>query len=202
MRRLCLLTLLWSFVMLPGQIQAQEQADDAQALPLLEALGTDILVVNMARVLTEGSAYTAIQAETERVRGLIDVAYRERLATLQTEVENLRLQELDMNQESFDSARRALEARAEALQSKRQENIGRLETGRTQAISVVDQRLNAVFAQIIEETGASYILNKQVLVVWPEASDVTDRAINLLNEALPTVSFRITNINLDEESSN
>ena len=77
-----------------------------------------------------------------------------------------------------------------------------METGRTQAISVVDQRLNAVFAQIIEETGASYILNKQVLVVWPEASDVTDRAINLLNEALPTVSFRITNINLDEESSN
>ena len=171
----------------------------AELTPAPEDELGDILVVNMARILTEASAYTAIQGETERVRGLIDEAYQQRLNALQAEGETLRGQELDMDQDEFDQRRRSLEARAEQLQFKRQENIGKLEAGRTQAIALVDQRLNAVFAQLIEETGASYIFNMQVLVLWPEANDVTSRAVVMLNEVLPTVSFNATFDSLDED---
>ena len=145
----------------------------------------------MTRILTEAGAYISIQAETERVRALIDVAYEERLTLLQQEVEALRDQELEMDQEGFDVAVRALESQAETLQFNRQDNITSLETGRSRAISLVDQRLEAVLDQILQEAGASYIFSQQVLIVWPQSADVTDRAIELMDAALPTVNFNV-----------
>ena len=151
----------------------------------------DILVVNIAQVRSTATAYTSIQAETERVRDLINTAYQDLLQDLERQRDALLADELDLFPEDFRLQTAELEQAAIDLEGKRRQNLSSLERRRQEILQIVDSRLNIVLTTLLQEAGATYIINQQSALVWPEAANVTDQAIRLLNEQLSQINFEV-----------
>ena len=154
----------------------------------------------MARVRSTASAYVSIQQETERGRDVINDIYQQRLAALQARSNTLLEQEAGLISEEVQAQIAELESQSIELETRRRSNLALLERRRLEASNVADIQLNSVLATLLREAQASYILNQQSALVWPDASNVTDRAIDLMNERVPSVSFEI-NISEDDVES-
>ena len=181
----------------PSGAEATAESDNLEAAANL-ARTWNILIVDIARVRSTASAYQSIQQETERVRDLVNSIYQERLNDLQGERDLLIDRESELTAQEFQAAIANLERRAVDLESKRRQNFSNLERRRQEASNVADTQLNAVLAGLLRQLQASYILNQQSALVWPDAANVTDQAIERLNKLLPSVSF---NANFDPEGS-
>ena len=158
----------------------------------------NILIVDIARVRSTASAYQSIQQETERVRDLVNSIYQERLADLQDERDDLISRETGIRAEEFRASIADLERRAVDLENKRRQNFANLEKRRQEASNIADIQLNSVLARILRQSGASYILNQQSALVWPDSANVTIQAVELLDQVLPSVSF---NANFEPEEN-
>lgn len=186
---------LMGLLALPWAAKAQEEVQE----PAVGAPTYEVLVIDLSAVVSQATAYTSIQEETERGRDFVNQTYEDLLRNLQSEGDALRARELDMTQEEFLAQSADLEARALALEQKRQENIQILERRRREAIVLVDRELASVLSTVVEEMGALYILSKQVVVIWPEGADVTARVIAMLDERLPSVNFKLNLTIVDGE---
>ena len=96
---------------------------------------------------------------------------------------------------AFQERLSSLEQRAVDLESKRRENFANLENRRQEASTAADIQLNIVLANLLRENEATYILNQQSALVWPDSANMTEIAIDRLNQRLPSVGFKV---NLDE----
>ena len=180
--------------------RAQDPAEPSGGEPELRPARLDILVLDVARVRSTASAYVSIQQETERGRDVINDIYQQRLAALQARSNTLLEQEAGLISEEVQAQIAELESQSIELETRRRSNLALLERRRLEASNVADIQLNSVLATLLREAQASYILNQQSALVWPDASNVTDRAIDLMNERVPSVSFEI-NISEDDVES-
>ena len=201
---ICLLlfpTLLSAQTASPEQQDSPPSGNDTSLSPdpsgELEPIWT-ILIVDIARVRSTALAYQSIQQETERVRDLVNSIYQDRLNDLQGERDDLLDRERELTTQEFQSAIADLERRAVDLENKRRQNFANLERRRQEASNIADIQLNSVLANLLRRQGATYILNQQSALVWPDAANVTDQAIDLLNQVLPSVSF---NANFEPEEN-
>jgi len=180
---------------------AKAQEGDVEAEAASPSVQIDILIVDVARIRSTADAYISIQSETERVRDVVNDLYQERLANLQQERDLLVTQEFDLEPEDFQAQIVTLEQRAIDLEANRRMSFSSLERRRQEANVAVDIQLNSVLADLLEGYGASYILNQQAALVWPDAANVTEEAVSLLNERLAFVNFEVSLTSQDESLS-
>ena len=186
------------FCLVPSLSRSQDASVDSNTAETTRAdMQTDILIVDVARVRSTANAYISIQTETERVRDVVNEVYQERLAALQAERDVLVTQEFDLEPDEFQTEIARLEQRAIDLETRRRRNFSILERRRQEANLAVDSQLNAVLTEILEELEANYILNQQSALIWPNAANVTDLAVERLNARLSAVNFQV-NIQVDE----
>ncbi len=150
-----------------------------------------ILIVDVAEVRASASAYISIQRETERARDVINAAYEMRLARLQAARDDLVGREGSLLPEEFQAQTSALERQAIDLENSRRRNFALIESRRQQASGIVDSQLEGVLNDLLLETGAIYMLNRQSVLIWPDAVNVTATAVAQLNQRVPAISFEI-----------
>ncbi len=173
-----------------SQAVGQDPSGQPEASATLETV-FPILIVDVAEVRASASAYSSIQRETERARDVINAAYETRLARLQAVRNDLLGQEGSLSPEAFQTQTSALERQAIDLENSRRRNFALIESRRQQASGVVDAQLNAVLTDLLLEAGATYMLNQQSALIWPDAVNVTAAAIDQLNQRVPAISFQI-----------
>ena len=126
------------------------------------------------------------------MRDLVNQLYQERLIGLEANRKDLLARDTLLPSDGWNSQIAALEEEAIDLEAARRQNFTHLERRRQEAIEEVDARLNKILAELLVESGGAYILNQQSVLVWPDAANVTDQAIILLDEQIPSVNFKIT----------
>jgi len=187
------LLILGLFFIGAGLAQAQDTAEEpVEDEPQLTEASFEILIVDITQVRSSAAAYISIQQETERVRDLVNDLYQERLNSLETNRDDVLSREELLPPDEFRSQIAALEEEAIDLEASRRQNYTRLERRRQEAIAQVDRRLNEILAELLVQSGAAYVLNQQSALVWPEAANVTQQAIILLDQRIPFVNFEIT----------
>lgn len=161
-----------------------------EAAPAASAARSSYLVVDLNRVVRESAALKAAQPTLDAKRNALE----NKLKTYQSQLE-ADAKALQQQAESGIAAPDVLQAKQRELQQKAQkadEDVANLRTdyGRTENF-VVDQILEGsrpVINQIIQERGATLVLNREAVVFANTSIDITGDVIARMQKSLPTVS--------------
>lgn len=161
----------------------------AQQAPAAAA-ATQYLVVDLNRVVLESAALKAAQPTIDSKRNALEAKAK----TLQSQLE-ADAKALQQQAESGIAAPDVLQAKQRELQQKAQKADQELATLRTDfqrtAAYVESQILEGskpVINQIIQERGATLVLNRDAVVFANPAIDITGDVIARMQKSLPTVS--------------
>lgn len=161
-----------------------------EAAPAATAARSAYLVVDLNRVVQESAALKAAQPTLDAKR----TALESKLKTLQTQLE-ADAKALQQQAQSGVAAPDVLQAKQRELQQKAQKADQEVSTmrndyGRTEN-HVVSQILDGsrpVINQIIQERGATLVLNREAVVFANPSIDITGDVIARMQKSLPTVS--------------
>jgi len=161
-----------------------------EAAPAASAARSSYLVVDLNRVVRESAALKAAQPTLDSKRNSVE----SKLKTYQTQLE-ADAKALQQQAESGIAAPDVLQAKQRELQQKAQraeQDVAQLRNdyARTENF-VVDQILDGsrpVINQIIQERGATLVLNREAVVFANSSIDITGDVISRMQKSLPTVS--------------
>ncbi len=170
-------------------LAAMSSAVAQQAAPAATA-SSPYLVVDLSRVVQESAALKAAQPTLDTKRNALEA----KVKTLQTQLEN-DAKALQQQAQSGVAAPDVLQAKQRELQQKAQNADQEVATlrndyGRTEN-HVVNQILEGsrpVINQIIQERGATLVLNRDAVVFANQSIDITGDVIARMQKSLPTVS--------------
>lgn len=146
-----------------------------------------IAVVDYQKILREAQAARSIREQVEARRR----AYQEEIAE-----EEQRLHEADrelsrqrsvLSPEAFAERRREFEEEVGEVQRRVQERRSRLDEASTVALNEVRDAMIDVVAELAEDRGANVVLPSSTVLVFEQELDLTDEALERLDERLPDV---------------
>jgi len=151
--------------------------------------GTVIAILDMERILRDSKAAATLREEIDKQRELHQTTLREQENALRTADQELARQRAVLSAEAFAAKRKELQEQANGLQQgfvSRQKEMEKLFGG---GIRQVRQALAEVVKEIADERGISLILLKATIVLASRELDITDEALQRLDERLPSVNF-------------
>src|SRR5690606_13665758 len=161
-----------------------------EAAPAASAARSSYLVVDLNRVVRESAALKAAQPTLDAKRNALE----NKLKTYQSQLE-ADAKALQQQAESGIAAPDVLQAKQRELQQKAQkadEDVANLRSDYARTENhVVDQILEGsrpVINQIIQERGATLVLNREAVVFANTSIDITGDVIARMQKSLPTVS--------------
>lgn len=161
-----------------------------EAAPAAPAARSSYLVVDLNRVVRESAALKAAQPTLDAKRNALE----NKLKTYQSQLE-ADAKALQQQAESGIAAPDVLQAKQRELQQKAQkadEDVANLRSDYARTENhVVDQILEGsrpVINQIIQERGATLVLNREAVVFANTSIDITGDVIARMQKSLPTVS--------------
>lgn len=171
-------------------LAAMSSAVAQQAAAPAASASSPYLVVDLSRVVQESAALKAAQPTLDTKRNALEA----KVKTLQTQLEN-DAKALQQQAQSGVAAPDVLQAKQRELQQKAQNADQEVATmrndyGRTEN-HVVNQILEGsrpVINQIIQERGATLVLNRDAVVFANQSIDITGDVIARMQKSLPTVS--------------
>lgn len=164
----------------------------AAATPDLAAAqedGTVIAILDMERILRESKAAKNLREEIDSQRQAHQATLREQENALRAADQELARQRAVLSAEAFAAKRKELQEQAIGLQQEllsRQKEIEEL-FGR--GINQVRNALAEVAKEIADERGISLILLKATIVLASRDLDITEEALQRLDERLPAVTL-------------
>jgi Skp family chaperone for outer membrane proteins len=151
--------------------------------------GTVIAILDMERILRESKAAKNLREEIDSQRQAHQATLREQENALRAADQELARQRAVLSAEAFAAKRKELQEQAIGLQQEllsRQKEIEEL-FGR--GINQVRNALAEVAKEIADERGISLILLKATIVLASRDLDITEEALQRLDERLPAVTL-------------
>lgn len=165
----------------------------ALTLQILPALAeTSIAVIDVQKILIQSNASKNIEEQI--------AAYKEKvLNELTRQEQSLRDDEKRLTEEKPSLSKEAFAEKAKKLEEKFVE-IGSLTQSKKRVLDKVSSRsldqvrekLYEIVQAIAKEKGYNLVITKQNVVVGEQSIDITDDALKLLNEDLPSVPLDFT----------
>lgn len=154
-------------------------------LAAMSALASDVLVVDMQRVLREADVAVQLRAiELDERRAL--------RAELDRVTEELRAEEAHLTELRDTSDREAFEAMVEDFDRRvrrarqdAQESSVSFQNRFAEAFAALEQDIVPVIADILDERGASLALDRRSVMLMRDEIDITREVLVRLNAALP-----------------
>lgn len=151
-----------------------------------------ILVMNEQRILRESAVGQHVASEMERIGNEIAAELSPLGTQIQQENEALTAETAALSEEAI-RARPDLLTRLQALQSDAQQfetrrQIAAAEVQATEraAMQPVLGALQNILQEIVDERGATLLIDRSAVVFASESIDISDQAIARLNEVMPT----------------
>lgn len=168
-------------------LRAAALAAGLMLTPALAAEGVSILIVDQQRVLAESLAGQDMNAQAKLLMSQIQQEVTEE----QNAIMGLE-RDLDQNAKLMSPAQRnekikQLEARKQAYPAFEQKKAQVYQMSMNRASNQVAVALKPILQQIIDQRKAQIMLDRQVVMYSVPGLDVTDEAINRLNNVVRTV---------------
>lgn len=150
-----------------------------------------IAIIDMQMILRESAAVQAMQQEIEQRRGRYQGEIKRMEGEIREANQELTRQRSVLSAEAYATKRRDLEREVSTMQRDIQERRRALDASFGLGMSQVRLALVEVVKEIATERGADLVLSKaNVVLVKPEL-EITELALERLNERLPSVSLEL-----------
>lgn len=156
---------------------AQELAPAAQAAPQLATLDQE-------RLYTESRFGSVLEAKAQAASQALAAENRRIEAELSAEEAALTEQRATMSPQAFEPLAQAFDEKVEKLRSDQAAKADALKADREADRQAFFQAAVPVLADLMSQTGALAILNKQAVILSFDSIDLTDRAIAALDAKL------------------
>ncbi len=164
----------------------------ALAQDAIQQLPTVVMaVVDIQKIMRESAASVSIRDQIDQVR----VGYQSELDAKEERLrgtdEELKRQRAILAPEAFEEKRKEFEEQVLEVQRDVQGRNAVIEQAIGNATLKIREKLIPILAKIMEQRGASILMDKSQVLVSDKTLEVTTTALNRLNKALPEVTVEI-----------
>lgn len=152
-----------------------------------------IVIVDLQRVLREALSVQALQAQVGAAREAFQAEIRQREEELRQLDQELAKERPNLSAEEYARRKQALAEELAALQSAVQTRRRQLDQAMNEGMRQVQTALLPIIQALAEERGADLVLAKTSIVIARPGLEITDAALERLNDVLPTVNLQPTN---------
>jgi Skp family chaperone for outer membrane proteins len=152
--------------------------------------GAVIAILDVERILRDSKAAATLRAEIDKQRQTHQTSLREQENALRrTADQELARQRAVLSAEAFAAKRKELQEQANNLQQEFVTRQKEMEELFGRGIRQVRQALAEVAKEIADERGINLILLKATIVLASRELDITEDALQRLDQRLPSVNF-------------
>lgn len=157
------------------------------------ALSDEILVVDLNRILRDAAAVQVLQEQVGAAREAFQAEIRQREDALRQRDQELARQRPQLTPEEYEARRAQLANELAQLQSDVQERRRQLDQAMNEGMRQVQAVLLPILQRLTEERGASILLSKTSIVLVRPELEITEQALQVLDETLPSVTVLPSN---------
>lgn len=148
-------------------------------------------VVDIQKIMRESAASVSIRDQIDQVRAGYQAELDSKEERLRATDEELKRQRAILAPEAFEEKRKEFEEEVLGVQREVQGRNAVIERAIGDATSKIREKLIPILAEIMEQRGASILMDKSQVLVSDKSLEVTTAALNRLNKALPEVTVEI-----------
>lgn len=148
-------------------------------------------IVDVQRIMRVSAASVSIRDQIDQVRSGFQADLDAKEERLRKTDEDLKRQRAILAPEAFEEKRKAFEEEVLGVQREVQGRNSVIERAIGDATAQIREKLIPILAAIMEERGASVLLDKSQVLVSDKNLEVTTAALNRLNKSLPEVTVEI-----------
>jgi Skp family chaperone for outer membrane proteins len=152
-----------------------------------------IAIIDMQEILKDSLAVQEMQRRMEELRSAYQGEFRKQEEVLRQRDQELSRERSAMSADSFAERRRELEQQVAAAQREIQRRRKSLEALFGQGLNQVRVELIDIVQEIASERSADLVLAKTMVVLVRPDLEITDEALERLNERLPRIDLPTTN---------
>jgi Skp family chaperone for outer membrane proteins len=160
--------------------------DASQQLPTVV-----MAVVDIQKIMRESAASVSIRDQIDQIRAGYQSELDAKEERLRGTDEELKRQRAILAPEAFEEKRKEFEEQVLEVQRDVQGRNAVIEQAVGNATSKIREKLIPILAKIMEQRGASILMDKSQVLVSDKTLEVTTTALNRLNKALPEVTVEI-----------
>lgn len=148
-------------------------------------------IVDVQRIMRVSAASVSIRDQIDQVRSGFQADLDAKEERLRKTDEDLKRQRAILAPAAFEEKRKAFEEEVLGVQREVQGRNSVIERAIGDATAQIREKLIPILAAIMEERGASVLLDKSQVLVSDKNLEVTTAALNRLNKSLPEVTVEI-----------
>lgn len=155
---------------------------------------TNVLIINEERIVSQSQVGQHIATRMQAIRSEMDAELQALLTPIQEENERLNAETASLTPEAIQARPdlmqriQALNAQAQQAEALRQRLAQEFQATQAQAMRPVIEALQAVLQEVVNERGAQILIDRSAVVYADPSIDVSDSAIERLNQRLPTTA--------------
>ncbi|HAQ36636.1 MAG: outer membrane chaperone Skp [Maricaulis sp.] len=155
---------------------------------------TNVLIMNEERIVAESQVGQHIGTRMQAIRAEMDAELQALLTPIQEENERLNAETASLTPEAIQARPdlmqriQALNTQAQQAEALRQRLAQELQATQRQAMRPVLEALQAILQEVVTERGAQILIDRSAVVYADPSIDISDSAIERLNQRLPTTA--------------
>jgi outer membrane protein len=151
-----------------------------------------ILMVDLRRVMAVSKVGQSIQQQVEALKQQAQNDLKSEGNALQSEKTQLEQQAAILAPDVKAQKVKAFEARAAAFQKKLQTRGGLIQGGVIKAQAQVEQALGPILQGVLQERGATIMVDRSAVLLAPNSLDVTQLVVQRLDTKMPSVKVELS----------
>lgn len=154
-----------------------------------QPMKTYIGVLDMKKIMSDLDVVQDLNAQAKKIEDARQEGFKAQEKSLQEEKRKIEQQKALLTAEAYSNKQIAFNKKVAAYRLDQQEAMRNIQAGRIDALNKIREQMLPVVRQIMNEHGASFVLDiREVLFVEKEIN-LTDEVIGALNKKLKKVKF-------------
>ncbi|MEM7056234.1 MAG: OmpH family outer membrane protein [Pseudomonadota bacterium] len=155
-----------------------------------------VFVISRERVATEVHAAQQLRRAEAEMTAVLQAQIERAKEALSAEENDLARNRADIEQEEFERRAASFDRRVRQTRRIANERGAELQKGFQEARAIISNAIPELLEQVRIEAGARVILDADQVIIYDPALDLTDRLIEIFNQAMPAA--RVPDIDLSE----
>ena len=148
-----------------------------------------IAIIDMQEVMGKAKAAKSVRQERARLMSKYQKQFAQKEKDLRKKDKQLKRQRSVLSPDAFSEKRKSFKQRVAKFQRRVKRQRKAIDKAYARAMSRVQKKLAEVVGDLAKERGANVVLGKNQVFLFAPEMELTDAAVERLNETLPSVAF-------------
>ncbi len=157
------------------------------AVAQTESAAPVILIVDQARLVASSKAGQSINEQLSQLQIMANAELQQQVEALVKEQEELKAKQGEMPEDQFLEQAKRLAVAQNNIPMIREIKVRELALSEQRAIQLITNEMRPILKEIVDQRGATILLDRSAVMYASEASDITDEVLKRLDEKIQTV---------------